>query len=201
MVDMEGVGSYVSEDLGDKPDNNRFRLTWWRAVIEETWQESPWFGLGFGHNLSEQFTRIYYSDSHEEFSARSPHNFALTVFGRMGLCGITLLALILLALLRRITNLGKVAASSDRQREQLTPALGTLAILTSACFGVVLEGPMAASIFWTMLGLANTPVSENAALSESRAKPSDDPPPSSPHLPKPEPQADTGLTSSANPTA
>jgi hypothetical protein len=28
-------------------------------------------------------------------------------------------------------------------------------ILTSACFGVVLEGPMGAVVFWSVLGLAN----------------------------------------------
>jgi hypothetical protein len=32
----------------------------------------------------------------------------------------------------------------------------TAVVWTSACFGIVLEGPMGAVIFWTVLGLANT---------------------------------------------
>ena len=29
-------------------------------------------------------------------------------------------------------------------------------IFISACFGVILEGPMGAAVFWTLLGLANS---------------------------------------------
>jgi CHASE3 domain sensor protein len=39
-------------------------------------------------------------------------------------------------------------------------------ILVSACFGVVLEGPMGAVVFWTILGLASA---TSAAEQEQRA--------------------------------
>ena len=44
-------------------------------------------------------------------------------------------------------------------------------MLVSACFGVVLEGPMGAVIFWTLLGIANggtpaAPASEGEKLAE-----------------------------------
>jgi len=41
-------------------------------------------------------------------------------------------------------------------------------ILVSACFGVVLEGPMGAVVFWSLLGLANT---EMAALPAAATEP------------------------------
>ena len=53
--------------------------------------------------------------------------------------------------------------------------LAAWAILASACFGVVLEGPMSATVFWTLLGLANgapasathaEPAAESAATAE-----------------------------------
>jgi hypothetical protein len=51
-----------------------------------------------------------------------------------------------------------------------SPALFSMCwvILVSACFGVVLEGPMGAVVFWTLLGLANAalPV-EDSPASES----------------------------------
>jgi hypothetical protein len=34
-------------------------------------------------------------------------------------------------------------------------------ILVSACFGVVLEGPMGAVVFWSLLGILNAPTPES----------------------------------------
>jgi O-antigen ligase len=154
------IGDYRSSrtyeaDLGDKPDNNQFRLVWWRAVVDETWSDGRWLGLGYGHDLAGEFVRIYYADAAEDFSARSPHNFLLTVFGRMGLVGFSGFAMIIFLIARRTWRAGQYARANPEESEPLLLWLTGWMILSSACFGVVLEGPMGAMVFWTSLGLAN----------------------------------------------
>ena len=166
-VDFEGTQPYHADDLGDKPENNQFRLTWWRAVVDETVAKNPWIGLGFGYDLADQFTRRYYPEGSEEFSARSPHNFPLTVFGRMGAVGLAFLATVLAALALRTWRAGRRAVRGDDDGTAFTLLLGVWAIFTSACFGVVLEGPMGAAVFWTLLGLA-TPATDEKTEADLR---------------------------------
>lgn len=155
IADFSGTRNYRSGFTDDKADNNRFRLVWWRNVVVETFTTAPVFGLGFGADLARGFLQEYYPVSSDDFSARSPHNIFLTAFGRMGFVGASVLLLVYLAQFR-ITLRTMRATRADPTRE------GTLAlqaacwvVLVSACFGVVLEGPMGAIPFWIMLGLAH----------------------------------------------
>lgn len=153
VADPLGTRRYTSEESRFKGDNNRFRFVWWRNVCAETMQTNPVLGLGFGADLAHDFVREYYPDSNEEFNTRSPHNFFLTTFGRMGAVGLAVW-------------LGFCAVLAQRTwrglRQSAEPAdwclwCGVWVLLASATFGVVLEGPMGAVLFWSMLGLANTP--------------------------------------------
>jgi hypothetical protein len=155
IVDFSGTRNYRSGFTDDKADNNRFRLVWWRNVIVETATTAPVFGLGFGADLARGFLQEYYPDSNDDFSARSPHNIFLTVFGRMGSVGAFALTLIYLTLFR--TTLRTVRATrEDPSRERvLALQAACWVVLVSSCFGVVLEGPMGAIPFWIMLGLAH----------------------------------------------
>jgi hypothetical protein len=147
--DPLGQRAYRGEHSFFKGDNNLFRAVWWRAVVEETMEGNPYLGLGFGRDLADRFMREYYPEGSDEFSARSPHNILLTVFARMGAAGL-ILFLWFIALMGvhtwRAVHSGQVA-----------DALWCVpwVILTSACLGVVLEGPMGAVVFWTVLGLAS----------------------------------------------
>jgi O-antigen ligase len=162
VVDVDGNRSY-SATLEDKPDNNQFRLVWWRTVIDETWRDGPWFGLGFGHDLAVEFLRRYYADANEDFSARSPHNFLLSVFGRTGVVGLLAFVGVLAAMALATWRSRASFARGDQRVSHVVLWVTAWAILTSSCFGVVLEGPMGAIVFWTLLGLANAPVSEPTA--------------------------------------
>jgi hypothetical protein len=155
--DVFGARNYVSEESFMKGDNNRFRTVWWATVVDETLTENALFGLGFGRDLARTFVREYNPEGAEEFTARSPHSIAVSAFGRMGLLGVCVFVLICGVLVRRTWR---------EMRDHLTDP-GTLGlwaaawvVLISACFGVVLEGPMGAVFFWTVLGL----VSARAAL-------------------------------------
>ena len=185
VLDIHGTRTYTVADLADKPDNNLFRLTWWRAVVHETWSDGRWLGLGFGHDLSSQFTRTYYAESTEEFTARSPHNFPLTVFGRTGLVGTALLLVYLMGMAVRTRRMGSAArlTASPESHEVFMMWVGTWGIFVSACFGVVLEGPMGAAVFWTLLGMANAATTLGVETAEPAPEPV-------PHLPAPEPAAE-----------
>ena len=151
VVDVSGKLTPSSEELGDKPDNNRFRLVWWDAVSSQAREESPIVGLGFGRDLADQFVRRYYADNSEEFNTRSPHNFLITVFARTGLVGLLSFTGVLVAFAVRARRATMLAPDSGTSSLWLAP----FTIFIAACFGVVLEGPMGAIVFWTLLGMAN----------------------------------------------
>jgi O-antigen ligase len=155
IADPGGEREYQSQDLQDKPDNNRFRSVWWQQVAGETLAEGPWLGLGFGYNLADEFTRVYFAEATEEFTARSPHNFLLTVFARMGVVGLLPFLAFLGLVALRTWRSGRLAAAGEAGGRDFGLWVGAWVILVSACFGVVLEGPMGAVIFWTVLGLAS----------------------------------------------
>ncbi len=148
VVDFGGERSYRTAELGDKPDNNRFRMVWWSTVIDQVWEDGRWLGVGFGTDLAEEFLRIYAPDTDDQFTARSPHNFLLSVFARTGLLGLGFLLAAFLVVAKRTWRTSTAGGAFEYY-------LLAWAILIAACFGVVLEGPMGAVVFWTVLGLAN----------------------------------------------
>lgn len=151
MVDVTGSMTYRHEESTSKGDNNQFRLVWWTNVVRETWSTNPAFGLGFGADLAGGFLREYYPELGDEFTARSPHNIIVTIFGRMGLVGLAIWGLLCVSILR--ATLRTLARGDAHQQWGL--AVAPWVVLTSGCFGVVLEGPMAAVPFWILLGLFN----------------------------------------------
>jgi O-antigen ligase len=150
VTDPFGQRAYSGEDTFYKGDNNRFRVIWWNAVFEETVQQNPWVGLGFGYDLAARFVREYYPDNSEEFNTRSPHNVALTVFGRMGVIGLIPFVLIVVVMARNM-----IRAARDGPTPETALWSAAWIIMAGAWFGVVLEGPMGAVVFWIALGIAN----------------------------------------------
>ncbi len=150
ITDPLGARSYSGEDTFYKGDNNLFRAVWWRNVLDETLETNPYLGLGFGYSLADRFVREYYTDNSEEFNTRSPHNVLLTLFARTGLVGF-LPFLIILGLMAARTYRALRRGSA----ESTMLWCGAWIIFVSACFGVVLEGPMGAVVFWIMLGWAD----------------------------------------------
>jgi len=151
IFDPAGTGTYVNGESGDPGANNQFRLIWWRDVIEDTMATNPVIGLGFGSDLSTRFLADYDLLSDENFVTRSPHSMLVTVFGRTGLVGFAAWVAITASMFAMVWRLLKRGEPDG---------MGLASVVTvvwlSSCFGVVLEGPMGAVIFWTALGLANS---------------------------------------------
>jgi O-antigen ligase len=149
IADPQGRRSYSGETTFNKGDNNLFRTVWWRTCIDETLANSPWLGLGWGFDLAQPFVRVYYPEGGDDFSTRSPHNIIVTIFARTGVTG----------LLPFLAILAVIAQRTRRAlRTGTMPTAGLWCsiwvIMSSACLGVVLEGPMGAVVFWITLGLA-----------------------------------------------
>ena len=168
IVDYSGTASYESEMSSNKGDNNRFRLIWWKNVAEETFATSPVTGLGFGHDLAKGFLTEYYPTNDTEFTARSPHNVFMTTFGRMGLIGVTVLFSIYWVIGRGTVRMARRAREDSSRQDTMTIYAALWVIMVSACFGVVLEGPMGAMPFWIMLGLAHYDAHADESAAESK---------------------------------
>jgi hypothetical protein len=168
VADFSGTRSYLSERSGNKGDNNRFRLVWWRTVVEETIATNPWLGLGFGADLARSFLLEYYAGEDLEFTARSPHNVFITTFGRMGLAGLIVLLAIYATIARdtwRSCRHGRARPADETEGALRLRAIVWL-MMIGACFGVVLEGPMGAIPFWIILGLAQHTATEPGGAKE-----------------------------------
>ena len=169
IVDTSGDGSYSGEGTFNKGDNNTFRLVWWRLVWEETWHASPLFGMGFGYDIAAQFQREYFADISTDFNARSPHNIFLTIFSRMGFVGLLAFGSMVVIMAFRtwhVTQSGELLA--------LGAWAAAWVLLAGATFGVVLEGPMGAVVFWVLLGTASGLSAEDKAnIYDESAEPTD----------------------------
>jgi len=133
-----------------KLDNNRFRLVWWKSIATEVLETNPLLGLGFGYDLAAGFLREYDQDLGDEFTARSPHCVVFTALGRLGLVGFV----IWITFCGLVTMRAWKAMRHGADTVQVGLWCVTIVMLVSATFGVVLEGPMGAVIFWSALGLA-----------------------------------------------
>lgn len=162
ILDVGGTRSYVNAESADSGANNQFRTIWWRSIIRETLVSGPAFGLGFGYDLAEGFIRDFDPAIGDEFTARSPHSMVMTMFGRMGFIGLAVWLAFMLILARESLHLARLARKQPDAclDEHLARHSLCWVILISACFGVVLEGPMGAVVFWTILGLAHSHAAE-----------------------------------------
>jgi O-antigen ligase len=152
VVDISGHFSYQQEASISKTGNNQFRWVWWQTIAEETMSTNPALGLGFGYDLARGFLQEYNPELAEDFTARSPHNIFVTVLGRMGLVGFALFGWAV-ALIFLLT--WRVVREPDADATSVALSVSVWPILISSCLGVVLEGPMGAVVFWSLLGLAN----------------------------------------------
>ena len=151
MVDVTGSHTYDS-DFGElKAATNEFRRELWQSFFEETNEASPIFGRGFGYDFLAHFEDAYRLGEWQ--GLRSAHNFYVTLYGRLGIVG----SLVFLAITWQVIAGGIRAALGVRSGWLPLSILGywcsTWAILIASAFGVVLEGPVGAIVFWTFLGV------------------------------------------------
>ena len=150
LVDWGGHHTYRNAESATVTDNNQFRLVWWKSVIGETLESDPVFGMGFGYDLAARFLVDYDWIEIEDFSTRSPHSVLVTNFGRLGAIGLALFLVVGGLLVASARRSFKVHDFETMAWWSVAATIGG-----SAAFGVVLEGPMGAVLFWTAAGIAH----------------------------------------------
>lgn len=151
-----------------------WRLIWWKILWREVNDLNPLFGLGFGQSLSF-YNPYLIGDEATAWPVRSPHNFNITVFTRMGFVG----AAIWLALLTvgvgslflrawRGTVQG-VAMRPERREEIAFWIVFLVATWGNGTFGVLMEGPVLGIWFWFALGFAHARSTSGSAQPQAAA--------------------------------
>jgi len=87
----------------------------------------------------------------------------------MGIAGLVAFAGIVAAMAAATWRLVQRARSDDAALVPLGWWSVAWVMFTSGCFGVVLEGPMGAVVFWTALGMANATTTDLLAERESNS--------------------------------
>jgi O-antigen ligase len=142
----------------------------WSLVIDWTEENAARqiLGGGFGNDFLEESGSLAYLEGSTYTGVRSPHNWFVGIYARLGLVGLSLVALVVC----------QIAAISFRQRVRigrdplLTIALLTVVtILPVATLGVVLEAPFGAvPFFWctgVLLALAGARTEDIGNLSRT----------------------------------
>lgn len=146
-----------------------WRMLWWQRLVDDVATQNPLFGLGFGQSLGV-YNPLLVGDDQTKWPIRSPHNFNLTVFARMGIAGLAAWLLILVlgpgVLFVRLWKNGfrRYRYRGARKEELLFWLIMLLASWGNASFGVLLEGPVLAVPFWFALGFAMSRSIERSGL-------------------------------------
>ncbi|MCC7046255.1 MAG: O-antigen ligase family protein [Alphaproteobacteria bacterium] len=153
---LDGLESLIGTSNASNLDGTKmWRLRWWQAIRDYTF-DGPyfWTGKGFGMSLAEVDGFLVGL----EFGGpplRSPHNGHMTILARMGVPGLVLWAVTLVAWFAMMAR-GMLLARSlgDRQWYNLFLWIACygLSIIIDATFDVALEGPMVGIWFWCVFG-------------------------------------------------
>lgn len=163
----------ASANAGSAVGTTEARDAAWRAMIDWTDETIPRMvlGAGMGANImAESGAGIALVNSAEDDPTRprSPHNFWIGTFARLGLLGALLAAFATLGHLGRSWRVREVIFGDEFM---LTVVLVPLGLLIPATLGVVLESPFGAVPFWWCLGatLAMTPIHDIHAVRQPPA--------------------------------
>jgi hypothetical protein len=124
----------------------------WKGVLEWTTadQSRIVFGTGMGTDFLAASGTLKYLEGTDYEGVRSPHDYFIGSFARLGLVGLGLLVSTMLVLLRRLVVFRRRIASEELL---VAAALILIAIVSVASFGVVLEAPFGAVPFWWAAGI------------------------------------------------
>lgn len=130
----------------------RARELTWEQVIDWTNEEPlrATFGSGFGNDFLSQSGTLQFLEGTTYDNVRSPHNWFVGIYARMGIVGVTLvglwLAQTIIMIIRRRREIGEDDLLS-------MAAVTFVAMIPVASFGVVLESPFGAIPFFWAYGI------------------------------------------------
>lgn len=108
-------------------------------------------GVGFGPDIMrESRAHIALLGAGSEYTTRSPHNYWLGSYARLGVVGLGLLIFLAAAVARRLLRLSRLVTRDPLLR---VVALVPVALAVPLSVGVVLESPFGAIPFWWCVGV------------------------------------------------
>jgi hypothetical protein len=156
---IANLDRFEEADPSDPVGTANWRVIWWGSLYDAVMKTNPAFGLGFGESLHLYHPLLW--SLQDDFVVRSPHNFNVTVFARMGFSGLAAWAAILVigigSLVRR-TWVGIARGqpyNPDRRDEMAFWILMLVCTVVNSSFGVLMEGPVLGIWFWFALGFAS----------------------------------------------
>jgi len=156
--EVTSSSSTSAADVGAQQNaqgTQRARLMVWSATVDWTNETTArqLFGSGFGNDFLDQAGVKTFLEGTTYTNVRSPHNYFVGIYARMGAIGLSLAALFIAQLMYLLLR--------HRQRIGEDPlfslsALTVVAILPVATLGVVLEAPFGAVPFFWASGILMT---------------------------------------------
>ena len=108
-----------------------WRWVWWTTVCNDTLMLAPFWGQGFGADITGPFLVAYMGPDYGDPTgyARYPHNVMITNFGRLGFIGVTIFAVLFLTVGRFLIKFCKKYFSSPLRNDS-----------DLICYGIVVTG-------------------------------------------------------------
>jgi hypothetical protein len=138
-----------------------WREKFWQRCILKTSEDAPLFGLGFGKNLTDLMRDTpdwyrYVESQQLNPPNRSPHNATVTVYTRLGVIGVVLWLMIVIATFVKGVRFCRSGNAAPDYFAGLT-VFGTWIIyIAYMSVGVVLENPFGGIWFWILTGAIHT---------------------------------------------
>jgi hypothetical protein len=152
---IDGTGS---EGVARGQGTQAARLKTWNRVVNWSSNDAvgATFGMGFGVDILASSGALRWLEGSRYENVRSPHNWFVGSYARLGILGLLLLAALLVVSLRRVIRM-RVTWHEDHLL--FMSLLTVVAMLPVASLGVVLEAPFGAVPFYWSIGvlLAVTP--------------------------------------------
>lgn len=145
----------TSNDQHNADGTANARSLVWRGVIQWTQDSTPrlFVGSGFGNNFLVESKTLQYLEGTDYSNVRSPHDYWIGTFARMGLPGVVLLlGSVLLAVTIIVRSRIRISADPLASLSSFI----VIAILPVASLGVVMEAPFGAVPFFWAMGVVYT---------------------------------------------
>jgi hypothetical protein len=134
---------------------SELRLLWWTTVCVDTVRDAPFWGQGFGADITGPFLEAWLGAAYADPTgyARYPHNVMITNFGRLGYIGLGLFSILYVTMgIFVLKFCRRFFSSPDRRDADLVCFSIVVAGMVNSVLQSTYEVPYAAITHWVCLG-------------------------------------------------
>jgi len=144
---VEAFGISEGEFVG-LSGTSSWRMDWWMMIWDDTMERAPFWGLGFGSDISTAFLGQTLGEL-----VRYPHNVIFTVIGRLGLIGLVIFTTLFVAIgMFSIRFCSCYYRNADRRDADLICPAVVIAGMLNGIVQSTYEIPHGAITHWVCLG-------------------------------------------------